>query len=91
MSGTLLRLFLLSTTILEEGNLWRLAPPTHLPGILMVRFPTPSQYIGKIYINLACLSVCLSVCLCPINVKTAEPIGPKFFLGHHATLGKVYE
>ena len=25
------------------------------------------------YINLACLSVCLY----PINVKTAEPIGPK--------------
>ena len=22
--------------------------------------------------------VCLSVCLCPINVKTAEPINPKF-------------
>ena len=28
------------------------------------------------------LSVCLSVCLYPINVKTAEPIGPKFFVGH---------
>ena len=24
-----------------------------------------------------CLFVCLSVCLYPINVKTAEPIGPK--------------
>ena len=48
-----------------------------------------------LYINLACLSVCLSVCLfvClyPINVKTAEPIGPKFFVGHHVTTGKVYE
>ena len=29
-----------------------------------------------LYINLACLSVCLY----PINVKTAEPIGPKFFV-----------
>ena len=28
-----------------------------------------------LYINL----VCLSVCLYPINVKTAEPIGPNFF------------
>jgi len=28
-----------------------------------------------------CLFVCLSVCLYPINVKTAEPIGPKFFCG----------
>jgi len=37
------------------------------------------------------LSVCLSVCLYPINVKTAEPIGPKFFVGHPGTPGKVYE
>ena len=44
-----------------------------------------------LYINLACLSVCLSVCLYPINVKTAEPIRPKFFVGHHVTTGKVYE
>ena len=43
------------------------------------------------YINLACLSWCLSVCLYPINVKTAEPIGPKFFVGHLGTPGKVYE
>ena len=35
--------------------------------------------------------VCLFVCLYPINVKTAEPIGPKFFVGHHVTTGKVYE
>ena len=41
-----------------------------------------------LYINLACLFVCLFVCLYPINVKTAEPIGPKFFVGH---LGTVYE
>jgi len=45
----------------------------------------------NLYINLACLSVCLSVCLYPINVKTAEPIGPKFFVGHLGTPGKVYE
>ena len=38
-----------------------------------------------------CLSVCLFVCLYPINVKTAEPIGPKFFVGHLGTPGKVYE
>ena len=38
-----------------------------------------------------CLSVCLFVCLYPINVKTAEPIRPKFFVGHHVTSGKVYE
>ena len=45
----------------------------------------------KIYQNLVCLSVCLSVCLYQINVKTAEPIGPKFFVGHLGTPGKVYE
>ena len=27
----------------------------------------------------------------PINVQTAEPIGPKFHVGHHMTPGKVYE
>ena len=29
--------------------------------------------------------LCLSVCLYLINVKTAEPIGPKFCLGPHMT------
>ena len=46
---------------------------------------------GYLSINLACLSVCLSVCLYPINVKTVELIGPKFFVGHQMTTGKVYE
>ena len=35
----------------------------------------------NLYKNLACLSVCLFVCLYTINVKTAEPIGPNFFCG----------
>ena len=30
-------------------------------------------------------------CLYPINVKTADPIGPKFFEGSRVTPGKVYE
>ena len=38
---------------------------------------------GYLSINLACLSVCSY----PINVKTAEPIGPKFVVGHHVTTG----
>jgi len=33
--------------------------------------------------------VCLFVCLYPIKVKTAEPIGPTFFVGPHVTPGKV--
>ena len=28
--------------------------------------------------------------LYPINVKTAAPIGPKFLVGPHVSLGKVY-
>ena len=40
---------------------------------------------GNLYIN---LSVCLFVCLYPINVKTAEPIGPEFFVGSRVTPGK---
>ena len=31
------------------------------------------------------------VCLYPTNVKTAEPIGPKFCVGPHMTPGKVYK
>ena len=42
-------------------------------------------------IYILCLSVCLFVCLYPINVKTTEPIGPKFCVGPHVTPGKVYE
>ena len=34
--------------------------------------------------------LCLSVRLYPINVKTAEPIGPKFCVGLRVTPGKVY-
>ena len=32
-----------------------------------------------------CLSVCLFVYLYPINIKTTEPIGPKFHVGNHMT------
>ena len=35
--------------------------------------------------------LCFSVCLYPINVQTAEPIGSKFCVGPLMTLGKVYE
>ena len=38
-----------------------------------------------------CFFVCLFVCLYPINVKTAEPIGPKFFVGTRVTPWKVFE
>ena len=35
--------------------------------------------------------VSLSIRLYPINVKTAEPIGPKFCVAPPGTPGKVYE
>ena len=35
--------------------------------------------------------LCLSVCVYPNNVKTAEPIGTKFCVGNQLTPGKVYE
>ena len=53
-----------------------------------INLPSASFYLN---INLACLFWCLFVCLYPINVKTAEPIGPKFFVGPHVTPTKVYE
>ena len=37
------------------------------------------------------MSALLIVCLYPINVKTAELIGPKFFKGPHMTPGKVMD
>ena len=40
------------------------------------------------YLNL--YTVCLGVCLYPINVKTAEPIRPNFVVGPRVTPGKVY-
>ena len=63
----------------------------------MIGYTNKQTEITTLYISLykfglcVCLSVCLFVCLYPINVKTAEPIGPKFFLGHHVTTGKVYD
>ena len=49
------------------------------------RLAIPLKNYGKIpslnpEINRFALSVCLFVCLCPINAKTAEPIRPNFFL-----------
>ena len=47
-------------------------------------------YLYNLYIYFAYIC-CLSVCLYPINVKTAEPIGPKFCVWHHVAPGKVFE
>ena len=41
-------------------------------------------------LHIVSLSVCLFVCLYPINVKMAEMIGPNFFVGPHMTPGNVY-
>ena len=44
----------------------------------------------KTHVHIYTFHVCLGVCLWPINVKTAKPIGPKFFVGPHMTPEKVY-
>ena len=59
--------------------------------ICSINWPGTFTVVYNISIYKFGLSVCLSVCLYPINVKTAEPIGPKFFVGPHVTPGKVYE
>ena len=67
---------------------------TPLPFVIIGPFNNWILYIlflVYLYINLASLFVCLSVFLYPIHVKTAEPMGPKFFVGHLGTPGKVYE
>ena len=42
-----------------------------------------------IYIYIYTHFACLGVCLNPINVQTAEPIGPKFFVGSLMNLIKM--
>ena len=46
----------------------------------MIKLLIKNKYI-YIYINFACLTVCLSVRVYPMNVKTAEQIGPKWCEG----------
>ena len=45
-----------------------------------------SPTLGTSFIYFACLG---DVCFYPINVKTAEPIGPKIFDKTPMTLGKI--
>ena len=50
-----------------------------------------NMFLSLRYIQyISCLSSCFVVCLYPINVKTAEPIWPKFWLRPNMALGKVY-
>ena len=76
--------YLLNVVCLQKSNFF---------AILFIRknwfLTSPNTQIDiYILIWLVCLFVCLGVC---VFVKTAEPIGPKFFVGHHVTTGKVYE
>ena len=48
--------------------------------------PKKSLFVIYVYTLLVCL---FDVGLYPINVKTAEPIGPKFFVGARVTQRKV--
>ena len=45
------------------------------------------QIYHRITLNIYIYIACQSVCLCPINVKMAELIGPKFCVGPYITQG----
>ena len=76
----------------ESQYLYSLEEYIYLQLIVYLKISLIYMYL---YIDLSCQSVWvfggLFVCLYPINVKTAEPIGPKFFVGPHGAPGKVYE
>ena len=52
-----------------------------------LKFPT-LPVVNK-HLSIYIYFACLFVSLCLINIKTAEPIGPKFCLGPSMTTGKV--
>ena len=59
---------------------------------MTLMFFYPFQFDFHFYLKLKLSSIYkfgLSVCLYPKNIKTAEPIGPKFFVGSRMTPGKV--
>ena len=47
--------------------------------------------MGLFCLHMLTFTACLSVCLFVSNVKTAEPIEPKFYVGPHMTPGKVLD
>ena len=66
--------------------------PRPKPQLLLFYNPISLQsYSINLYINLAWVSGCLSVCLYPIKVKTAEPIGPKFVWDLMWPQGRFYD
>ena len=62
-----------------------------VPSNLWDPYPFVQRTKFFLYLNFACLGVCLFGCLYPINVKMIESIGPKFCVGPHVFPGKVYE
>ena len=67
--------------------------PWHADSIYWV-YVIPKEFYSfftNFFIYMFTLFVWSSVRFYPINVKTAEPIGPKFCVGPHMTPGKVYE
>ena len=85
MSKNILLVLLLNWVFATNSDF--LVPISLQPNAVDLRMPglDSSSYDLSIY------KFGLSVCLYPINVKTAKPIGPKFFVGHLGTPGKVYE
>ena len=68
---------------------------TAILGIMIAKINSfrshPALYPGHVWLSIYLYSInilCLSVCLYPINVKTAEPIGPKICVGPCMTCRK---
>ena len=74
-------------SLVWNNLLWKLWKNFSL-SVMVVGPPVSNIYI---YPLLVCLGVCLSVRLYPINVITAELIGPKFCVDPHMAPGKIYE
>ena len=72
--------------LLNPTGLYNLNPLKDLKNIFAKFMQSENFSKSLIYIL-----ICFSVRVYPINVKTAEPIAPKFCVGPHVTPGEVYE
>ena len=70
--------------LLNPTGLYNLNPLKDLKNIFAKFMQSENFSKSLIYIL-----ICFSVRVYPINVKTAKPIGPKFFVGPRVTPGKV--
>ena len=79
---------ILGQSVSESRNRYRVDIKDFHISLVATKFTIPIRS-QSIYTLLVRLSVCLSVCI-HNNVKTADPIGPKFCVGPQMTPGKVF-